>query len=94
MGMFDGLIHKVKNNLERKAGQEISSRIVNGAKSVISKEKANKRKCPKCKKKITESGLKFCPNCGAKLVVTCAKCNVEFPQGTKFCTTCGTALKN
>jgi len=93
MGMLDGIIHKVKDDLEWKAGQEISSGIARGAKNVISKGEVDQSKCPKCKKKITESGLKFCPNCGAKLVVTCTKCSVEFPAGTKFCTKCGDALK-
>jgi len=93
MGMLDGFIHKVEDDLEWKAGQEISTGIASGAKRILSKDEANKNKCPKCKKKITESGLKFCPNCGAKLIVTCQACGIEFPAGTKFCTTCGAALK-
>lgn len=88
MGIFD----RVKSDLEWKAGQEVSSTIFKGASKLFKKgEKVNK--CPKCKKPITESGLKFCSSCGAKLMVTCQKCVKDFPVGTKFCDQCGEVLK-
>ncbi|MFA5108902.1 MAG: zinc ribbon domain-containing protein [Candidatus Micrarchaeia archaeon] len=97
MGILDGLANKVKSDLEWKAGQEISTGVAKGASKVLNKDgssSGDKSKCPKCKKPITESGLKFCPECGAKLTLTCKKCAVDYPVGTKFCTKCGTALKD
>ena len=93
MGILDGLIYKVKSDLEWKAGQEVSTAVAKGATSVVRKDdKAAAGKCPKCKAKV-EPGLRFCPNCGAKLMLTCEKCTIDYPVGTKFCTKCGTALK-
>ncbi len=38
-------------------------------------------------------GTKFCPECGAKVVVpgkaACVNCKAEIPDGTKFCPECG-----
>lgn len=94
MGILDGLANKVKSDLEWKAGQEISTQVSKKASGILNKNSGpDKSKCPKCKKPITESGLRFCPECGAKLILTCKKCNVDFAVGTKFCTKCGTALK-
>lgn len=51
--------------------------------------------CPKCSAPITE-GLKFCGNCGAKVLntLTCPSCNHENPENTKFCGNCGQKLVN
>ncbi len=38
------------------------------------------------------SNLKFCGQCGAKLVATCPGCGAESPPGFKFCGQCGAAL--
>ena len=89
MGIFDNIVGKVKSDLEYKAGSEISSGIAKGAKDSLKKGD----KCPKCKTPITESGLKFCPKCGAKLFVECPQCKKTFAVGTKFCTGCGKKLK-
>ena len=43
--------------------------------------------CPVCGEK-TQKG-KFCMECGAPLVRTCAKCGTEIPTGAKFCPECG-----
>ncbi len=79
---------KVKSDLEYRAGSAISNTITNKVKKGF--EKGNK--CPKCKKPINDATLKFCPNCGTKLSITCLKCNTDFLAGTKFCTQCGEAL--
>ncbi len=93
MGILDGVANRVKYDMEWKAGSVISDKIAQGASKVLNKGEADKGKCPKCKKPITDSTLKFCPNCGQKLQLTCAKCSISFPWGTKFCTQCGGALK-
>ncbi len=93
MGLFDRVVGSVKSNLEWKAGNEISSGIASGVSKVIGGGSDKSRKCPKCKKPVTDSALKFCPECGAKLMVTCAQCNIDYQVGTKFCTQCGQALK-
>lgn len=92
MGFTDDLINKVKNEVSWKVGQEVSSGISKAASKIFEK-KAPVNKCPKCKKVITDAALKFCPDCGAKLLLTCPKCSVDYPVGTKFCTQCGEALK-
>lgn len=43
--------------------------------------------CPVCKKKTAKG--KFCMECGASLVLKCAKCGAELPNGAKFCLECG-----
>lgn len=90
MGIFNEIASKVKSDLTWKAGQGVSSGISSGLSKVVKgKGAAPLKKCPKCKKKLTETGLKFCPSCGFKLVATCTKCTVDFPFGTKFCPQCG-----
>ncbi|MDD2678748.1 MAG: zinc ribbon domain-containing protein [Candidatus Nanoarchaeia archaeon] len=91
MGMLDNLIGRVKSDLSYRAGSEISDAVTKGASKILKKNKG-KPKCPKCKKEIPE-GLKFCPECGAKLTATCVNCNMEFPIKTKFCTSCGGKLE-
>ena len=43
--------------------------------------------CPLCGKKTAKG--KFCMECGAALVLKCAKCGAEIPNGAKFCLECG-----
>ena len=93
MGILDGVANRVQYEMEYKAGNAISDKLAKGAGKVFNKGGADKGKCPKCKTDIKDSSLKFCPNCGQKLTLTCAKCNTAFPWGTKFCTQCGGALK-
>ncbi len=92
MGILDGITRRVESDIEQKAGRAISGGITKGATGMAGKAGGDKNACPKCKKPIPESRPKFCQNCGAKLVLTCPKCNIEFPFGTKFCGKCGTAL--
>ncbi|MBR3789204.1 MAG: SPFH domain-containing protein [Clostridia bacterium] len=46
--------------------------------------------CPSCGKKTAKG--KFCMECGASLIVKCAKCGAEIPNGAKFCLECGEKL--
>ncbi|MDI6856202.1 MAG: SPFH domain-containing protein [Candidatus Thermoplasmatota archaeon] len=54
-------------------------------------------KCPKCNADVPE-GVKFCPNCGAKMLapgmMSCPKCNTDIKVGSKFCPSCGEKLVN
>jgi rRNA maturation endonuclease Nob1 len=92
MGFKDDILNRIKNEVSWKAGQQISKGI-DAAASKILQKKTPENKCPKCNKVITETGLKFCPDCGGKLMYTCSKCNVDYPTTKKFCTQCGEALK-
>jgi len=92
MGFLDDIVGRVKNEASWKVSQEIGNVT---SKIFDKKEKTPGMidKCPKCRKKIGEVGLKFCPSCGATLMATCSKCNLNFPLETKFCTQCGGKLK-
>lgn len=94
MGIFDGITSKVKSDLEWKAGQTISDSVAKGASKVVKKDAASgvANACPKCKKALPDPRPKFCPYCGASLMVTCSKCGAEYPVGINFCTGCGTKL--
>jgi class 3 adenylate cyclase/tetratricopeptide (TPR) repeat protein len=48
-------------------------------------------KCPQCQFE-NPAGMKFCGQCGAKLVVLCPQCGGENPPGFKFCGECGSSL--
>jgi len=94
--IFSGIANRVKYDLEYKAGQAISDTVAKGAGKVMGKDKGGAagptNACPKCKKAIPDPRPKFCPSCGSALMVTCKKCNAEYPAGTNFCTGCGTKL--
>ncbi len=92
MGILDNVVNQVKNNLTFRANQGVTDAINKGTNAVFQKG-SPADKCPKCKKKLSQGGLKFCPECGEKLMLNCPKCNVDFPLGTKFCTQCGGKLK-
>ncbi|VVB52339.1 Double zinc ribbon [uncultured archaeon] len=89
MGILDNILGNVKSDLEGRATEKITGRI---NKTIEGQNDGGQRRCPKCKKPI-EEGLKFCPECGAKLVASCRKCQMDFPLGTKFCTQCGKPIK-
>ncbi len=96
MGILDGIVGKVKSDLEWKAGQTITDAVTKGASGVLNKggdssEPSNK--CPKCKKAVPDPRPKFCTGCGAPLTIMCKKCNAEYPAGTGFCAGCGGKLK-
>lgn len=95
MGFIDDIVNRVKNEVSWKVGQGVSGGISQATSKIFNKKtpEATIPKCPKCKKEITDPALKFCPDCGTKLIVTCSKCNIDYPVGTKFCTQCGEALK-
>lgn len=95
MGFADDFVNKVKNEVSWKLGQEASNGVSKIASKIFDKKSPENKEpaCPKCKKAITDVALKFCPECGAKLTVTCSKCNVDYPVAVKFCTQCGEALK-
>ncbi len=50
----------------------------------------NEMICPACGKKTAKG--KFCMECGSSLILKCAKCGVEIPNGAKFCLECGEKL--
>jgi predicted amidophosphoribosyltransferase len=95
MGFLDDITGKIKNEVGWKIGQEASDGIGKITSKIFNKEASGDGalKCPKCKKKITDPSLRFCPDCGQKLLLTCPKCNIDYPFGTKFCTQCGEPLK-
>jgi len=95
MGFTDDFVNKVKNEASWKLGQEASNAVSKVASKIFDKKAPEDKvpKCPKCKKEVTDPALKFCPDCGTKLIVTCSKCNIDYKTGTKFCTQCGEALK-
>ena len=47
--------------------------------------------CPKCDVAL-DKGLKFCSNCGAKLMKECPKCGYDVEDGVKFCPNCGSLI--
>ncbi|MEK6982055.1 MAG: zinc ribbon domain-containing protein [Candidatus Micrarchaeota archaeon] len=95
MGIFDNIINQVIGNVKRdvtnQASSGISSTISGGINGGVKKvtTKDNTPKCPKCKKVITDNSLKFCSECGTKMIVSCTKCQQDFAVGTKFCSNCG-----
>src|ERR1700756_5015097 len=48
-------------------------------------------RCEQCQKEPSP-GAKFCPECGARLVLRCAECHTELASGAKFCLECGHAV--
>jgi len=48
-------------------------------------------RCPQCQSEIQE-GIKFCSECGAKLLTPCPQCGTPVAPGTKFCPECGAKL--
>src|SRR6266540_4594269 len=47
--------------------------------------------CTRCRRE-PPSGAEFCPECGAKLFVSCAQCGTANDLDHRFCTKCGQAL--
>jgi hypothetical protein len=53
-----------------------------------------KVKCPGCSASVDE-GVKFCPECGARMVASrpkCSGCGKEYDKTPKFCEDCGTKM--
>lgn len=48
-------------------------------------------KCRECNFENPE-GMKFCGECGSKLIMLCSECNFTSPPGFKFCGNCGHPL--
>ncbi|MCX7874899.1 MAG: hypothetical protein N2321_01890 [Melioribacteraceae bacterium] len=57
---------------------------------VIDKEDDN-NKCPKCNY-WNQGAVKYCSNCGTKLLMICNNCSVENPRDAKYCNSCGNKL--
>lgn len=49
-------------------------------------------KCPSCQFENPEA-MKFCVECGVRLLVRCTQCNTEMLPKYKFCGECGASLK-
>ena len=52
--------------------------------------------CPNCGTQVP-AGVKFCPNCGAKMEVApaqiaCPNCGAVVPAGSRFCPECGKTI--
>ena len=45
-------------------------------------------KCPRCQSQNCE-GVRFCEECGGRLVTTCASCGAELLPDKRFCGSCG-----
>src|SRR5437870_1136550 len=45
-------------------------------------------KCPRCQQ-ANPTDARFCPGCGAHLVLACGSCGAELPGGARFCPQCG-----
>ncbi|RLC17285.1 MAG: hypothetical protein DRH93_17800, partial [Deltaproteobacteria bacterium] len=50
-------------------------------------------KCPECKFQNLDN-MKFCGQCGSKLVLLCPGCRFENPDGYSFCGQCGEFLSS
>jgi len=50
-------------------------------------------RCPSCEEEAPD-GKRFCVNCGAALVATCARCSAPLLDGERFCGDCGTPVAN
>ncbi|MEW6690953.1 MAG: adenylate/guanylate cyclase domain-containing protein, partial [Pseudomonadota bacterium] len=49
-------------------------------------------KCARCQVE-NRAGLKFCEDCGARLIAACPSCGAEITPGKRFCGSCGTSLE-
>ena len=45
-------------------------------------------KCPRCQSQNRE-GVRFCEECGARLVTSCPSCGAELLPDKRFCGSCG-----
>jgi class 3 adenylate cyclase len=52
---------------------------------------ADRMRCPRCSHDAP-AGAEFCPDCGVRLVATCAQCGTANAAGHKFCVKCGAGL--
>jgi predicted RNA-binding Zn-ribbon protein involved in translation (DUF1610 family) len=91
MGFGDSIFRKVKSDLEWSAAREASRGVQDSIRKGL--KKTTVAKCPSCGAAITQPGIKFCSSCGARLVVTCPACRIDFPLNTKFCNRCGGKLQ-
>ena len=48
-------------------------------------------KCPRCQSQNRE-GVRFCEDCGARLVTICPSCSAELAPDKKFCGSCGSPV--
>lgn len=90
MGILDNLVQGGENDIESQAQNKISKGISNAFNKGSSSNKGPT--CPNCKAQLSSPMPKFCPKCGAKLVLTCPKCKTDYPLGTKFCPEDGSKL--
>ncbi|HKA63684.1 MAG TPA: zinc-ribbon domain-containing protein, partial [Methylomirabilota bacterium] len=48
-------------------------------------------KCPRCQSQNRE-GVRFCEDCGGRLVTVCPSCGAELVPEKKFCGSCGSPV--
>ena len=48
-------------------------------------------KCPRCQSQNRE-GVRFCEDCGGRLVTVCPSCGAELAPEKKFCGSCGSPV--
>lgn len=95
MGFLDNVISSAESQVQSSTERSINSKIsgsIGGIGNNSNKSQSQVDKCPKCSAALPSPMPKFCPKCGAKLFITCSKCNNDFPLGTKFCPNDGTKL--
>ena len=50
-------------------------------------------RCPRCQSQNRE-GVRFCEDCGGRLVTVCASCGAELLPEKKFCGSCGSSVNS
>ena len=96
---FGAAFHFIKmrlGDLQREGWRDLEIRDDVIGSSIHNTEEKVTVKCPNCGTTF-DSGLAFCPQCGAKFVVQsekryCIFCGAEIVDGARFCGVCGAAV--
>ena len=82
----------IADDFKRRIEYDVENTVWSGIKKTGSQLAKKGGKCPKCKKPLPQSAVKFCPSCGFALTAACPKCGAAAAPGTKFCASCGSKL--